>query len=147
MLFYSLFMQFVWAGPNRISTTIQNLSEVETVRLSPGLVAVIELPKPVTEVRVGNPAAVRVQISTVSPKEVTLYLQTPTASATNLIIRAEKRMYVFDVVPSKMVHQDYLKVAGGFGSPYISRTRVLSAVEIKPKEATRGRILERGRIE
>lgn len=147
MWLFSFLFQFAWAAPNRISSTIQDLSQVETIRLSPGLVSVIELPKPVTEVRVGNPGAVKVSISTVSPKEITLYLQGTIVGATNLIVRAEKRVYVFDIVPSRMVHQDFLKVAGTFGAPFISRATVREHVELKPKTSAKGKLLESGRIE
>ncbi|MBX2994914.1 MAG: hypothetical protein KF681_08830 [Bdellovibrionaceae bacterium] len=75
-------------------------------------------------------------ISAVSPKELTLTMNQSIPS--NLLIRAGKRMYVFDVVPSKTTHQDYVKVSGAFGSPaYASSTEPVEVVEISPVTKTR----------
>jgi hypothetical protein len=103
-----------WADPARISKIDKNLNEVDRIYLAPGLVSVIEMPGPILEVRVGDPRSVRVLLSSVSPKEMTLALGHPRASATNLIVRTDKRAFVFDLLPSRSNHQDFIKVRGGF---------------------------------
>jgi len=46
---------------------------------------------------------------------VTVVLQNQNAKPTNLILRSGKKKYVFDLVPSKTIHQDALEVIGDFG--------------------------------
>lgn len=105
-----------WAEPARITRIDKNLHEVDRIYLAPGLVSVIEMPGPILEVRVGDPRSVRVMLSTVSPKEMTLSLGHSGASATNLIVRTDKRAFVFDLLPSRSSHQDFIKVRSGFTS-------------------------------
>lgn len=138
MKFFDLLLLAVChAGPARISSMTKDLGSAERIHLSAGLVSVIEFPRPVGEVRVGDPASLKAQISTVSPKELTIYLSGSQASPTNLIVRADRRVYVFDIIPSRAIHQDYLKVRGAVGGPEAARasSAVIAGgvIEAKPK--------------
>jgi hypothetical protein len=42
-------------------------------------------------------------------------LRNESAKATNLILRSGKKKYVFDLIPSKNIHQDTIEVVGDFG--------------------------------
>lgn len=117
MLFCSFIMSLAFAQTERLSQSHANLSKVQAITISPGLVSVLEFPQNIIEVRVGNPRALKVAISQVSPKELTLFLTSSNAGPSNLIVRADKKIYVFDVIPSKVNHQDYLKIRGGYSSP------------------------------
>lgn len=139
MLFFNLLIAQALANPNRLSSIHKDLGQAEKVYLSQGLATVIEFPKPIIEVRVGNTAVLKPSISQVSPKELTLFLSSENAGPTNLIVRADKRVYVFDIIPSKTTHQDYVKVTGGYGSPglntqseLISKT-VLEVLPSRPR--------------
>lgn len=104
-----------WAeSPARISTVSKDLGRVDQIYLAPGLVSVVDMPSPVLEARVGDPKSLKVSISSVSANEVTLILGNSQASATNLIVRTDRRTFVFDVIPSKTNHQDYVKIRGTF---------------------------------
>jgi len=119
------------APPSRVSSMRKDLSQAEVIYLATGLVSVVEFPAPILEVRNGNPNSIRAMISTVSPKELTLTMNQSIPS--NLVIRAGKRMYVFDIVPSKSTHQDYVKVSGAYGSPaFASNTEPSETIEISP---------------
>lgn len=117
MLYFSLFLSLAFAQTERISTVNHNLAKVDKIYIAAGLVSVLEFPQNIIEVRVGDVSSVKVAISQVSPKEMTVYLSSSASKATNLIVRAEKKIYVFDIIPSKSNHQDYVKIRGNFGSP------------------------------
>ena len=118
MWLFSLFLALAAAKPiDRLSLIHKDLSRSDQIYLSKGLASVIEFPKPIIEVRVGNPSILSPAISQVSPRELTLFLNSDTQGPTNIIVRADKRIYVFDIVPSHSNHQDFIKVSGGYGAP------------------------------
>jgi len=116
-MFYSLILSISLADVPRLSSHNADLSSVDKIFLSPGLVTLLEFPQNIIEVRVGNPKSIKALISTVSPKELTLFLSSSMSIPSNLIVRSEKRIFVFDIVPSKTTHQDYYKISGAYGSP------------------------------
>ena len=116
-MFYSLILSLAFAQTPRLSTNQFDLSKVANIRISPGLVSVLEFPQNIIEVRVGNPKSIKALISQVSPKELTLFLSSSLSQPSNLIVRSEKRVFVFDIVPSRNNHQDYYKISSAYGSP------------------------------
>lgn len=146
MWFYSLLAFALAAPPSRVSSIRKDLSQAEVIYMSEGLVSVVEFPVPILEVRNGNAAAIKAMISSVSPKELTLILHQ--SKATNLLVRAGKRMYVFDIVPSKSTHQDYVKVSGAFSAPaYDTKNHPIESIELSPKSKPhQGQLIESGVI-
>ncbi len=75
-----LAITFGWEASNaknevrRISSTYSDLSTVQKIYLHAGLITVVEFPGNILEVRLGNPGSIKAQISTISGKELTLYL-------------------------------------------------------------------------
>ncbi|MGK5087914.1 hypothetical protein WDW86_10180 [Bdellovibrionota bacterium FG-2] len=106
--------------PGRISARFADLGEVHKIYLAQGLAAVIQLPYPVTEAKVGSPGDIQVQTSKTLPSELTLILKQAGAKATNLIIRCGTRTFVFDLIPSTKTHQDLVRISGSYGSPEVS---------------------------
>lgn len=136
MWFYSLLIYTAFARTDRISTISHNLASVDKVYVAAGLVSVLEFPQNIIEVRVGDLSSVKAVISQVSPKELTIYLSSSASKATNVIVRAEKKIYVFDIVPSSANHQDYLKIRGTFGSPNLKDNFAnQQSVKIEPSAA------------
>lgn len=134
MWFFSILLNLAFAQTPRISSTNHNLSAVDKIYVSAGLVSVLEFPQNIIEVRVGDVSSVKAIISQTSPKELTVYLSNSAAKASNLIVRAEKKVYVFDIVPSTTSHQDYIKIKGSFGSPNFSGTTSnFQSVKIEPQ--------------
>ena len=97
------------APPSRIVRLGVEPTAVGQVYLRPGLVSVFEYPRSIKEVRVGNAGFVKVLISTVSPRELTVLMNSG-SEPTNLIVRDEKRIYVLDLIPSKFTHQDFVRI-------------------------------------
>lgn len=111
------------ASVNRISSVYKDLSKVEKIYLHAGLISVVEFPDPVLEVRIGNTKAFRVEISQISPRELSVYLLRSEAQPSNLIVRSNQKIYVFDVIPSTATHQDYIKVSGSYSAAKITQTQ------------------------
>ncbi len=105
--------------PRRISGQILDLGKVYSIYMVPGMATLIEIPTTVTGIRLGNPAAVQYFRPDKPENEVTLILKDANAKPTNLIIRSNNRKFVFDIVPSKDVHQDTVEVVGSYGGATI----------------------------
>lgn len=103
--------------PKRISTHIAHLGKVLPIYMVPGMATLIEIPEAVTGIRLGNPKSVQYVRPDQPENEVTLILRSPNSKPTNLIIRAGKKKYVFDIIPNRKVHQDTLEIIGVAGGP------------------------------
>ena len=147
-LFNFIIAYAVAATTPRIESRLQDLSKTSEIYLKPGLVSVLELPHNIIEVRVGNPNDLKVLISQVSAKEITLYFKNSHASPTNLIVRSDRKVYVFDVFPSSHRHQDYVKVTSGFGSPtQNSNLKLITSQSISPdKTKNETKLIEKGQL-
>lgn len=140
MWFFNLIFPFAFAQTERVSSVNHNLSTVDKIYVAAGLASVIEFPKNIIEVRVGDSQSVKALISQVSPKELTVYLSSTAAKASNLIVRADKIVYVFDIVPSTTNHQDYVKIKGSFGAPtYNASISHLHSGKIEPQTRTKAK--------
>lgn len=117
MLLYKMLIAFALADTPRIESKHIDLSSASKVYLKPGLVSVFEFPQNVIEVRVGNPNELKVLVSQVSPRELTVYFKNSRVLPSNIIVRSDKKVYVFDVIPSTSRHQDFIKIRGGFSAP------------------------------
>lgn len=100
---------------SRIYSTIMDLGKVTPIYMVAGMATLIELPSSVTGIRIGNPDAIQYFRPDKPENEVTLVLRDQNAKPTNLIIRSGKRKFIFDIVPSKSIHQDSVEVVGSYG--------------------------------
>lgn len=103
------------AAPRRISSKLVDLGKVYPIYMVAGMATLIEIPGPVTGIRTGNPDSIQYFRPDKPENEVTVVLQNENAKPTNLILRSGKKKYVFDLVPSRSIHQDTLEVIGDFG--------------------------------
>jgi hypothetical protein len=103
--------------PGRISSRVMDLGDVLRIYLSQGLASVVQLPFPITEVKLGNPDDVFVQVSKTLPSELTVVLRKNGARPTNLVVRCGSRTFVFDLIPSHSTHQDLVRISGSYGGP------------------------------
>jgi hypothetical protein len=103
--------------PRRLSSKVVDLGRVHPIHMTAGMATLIEFPGAVTGIRLGNPDDVQYFRPESPENEVTLVLKNGAAQPTNLIVRSGKRKYVFDIIPSKSVHQDTVEVVGAYGGP------------------------------
>ncbi|WP_413578597.1 hypothetical protein ACLVWU_08675 [Bdellovibrio sp. HCB290] len=108
----------------RIVSINKDLSEVKKIYLHAGLVSTVEFQDAITSVKIGNGSSFKVEISPSNPKEVTLRLVSQRSEPTNLLVRVEKKVFIFDLIPSRNTHQDYVKVSGSYGRPEHELSRV-----------------------
>jgi len=102
--------------PPRIKDEVLNRYAVRKIYLSEGLVSVLEFRDEVLEVRAGNVEIVKVSFSGVNKKELTLRLLSQRLGPTNLIVRAGRNQFVFDIIPSRKVHEDIIYVRGSIAN-------------------------------
>ena len=112
MLLINLLFLPVFAQISRIESKRIPAQSSTAIYLKYGLVSVVEFPKDIMEVRIGNPNIVKAIISNVSGRELTLYYKVESNAATNLIVRAGKDTFVLDLLPSKSNHQDFVQIRG-----------------------------------
>ena len=115
ILFLTFGTKVSWAKPKRISAQIVDLGKVQSVYMVPGMATMIEIPRKITGIRLGNPDLVKYFRPEQPENEVTLILRTEQKTPTNLIILSNDKKYIFDLIPSKNVHQDSLQILGEFG--------------------------------
>jgi hypothetical protein len=115
---------FAASAPRRISSKLIDLGKVYPIYMVAGMATLIEFPGPVSGIRTGNPDSIQYFRPDKPENEVTIVLQNQNAKPTNLIVRTGKKKYVFDIVPSKTVHQDTLEVIGDYGGAEIDDSEV-----------------------
>ena len=103
--------------PRRISSKYVDMGKPQTIYMVPGMATLIELPTTIQKIRVGNSEDVQYTKPDRPENEITLFLKSAHAKPTNLFLISGKNKYIFDIVPSKTVHQDYIEVVGAFGGP------------------------------
>jgi hypothetical protein len=132
---------------NRLSLRVLDSGKVHPIIMSPGMITMIELPAPCTGHRTGSPETDLKVIRPAEPNnEVDLILQRGDARPTNLILRAGKQKYFFDIIPyefinpSKPQHQDYLGIIGSVGRPSLDESEDDDAVVSSASPSLQGRI-------
>lgn len=120
-----IFSSLALALPPRLTELSLAQNEVALMYIKPGLISVLEFPSSITEVRVGNPQDLKAVLSQASTRELTLYFNKKSTQSSNLIVRAQKRLFVFDIVPSQTLHQDYIKIKTSFSLSPTSKTKTI----------------------
>ena len=108
-----------FAEINRIQSMRFDHSSVQRIYLAPGLGAVVIFPCMLQEVFIGRGEDLKTQISPNDRKTLFLNLKLNSSYPTNVIAKCtpEKSVFVFDVIPSKSLHQDLIEIRSSFGRP------------------------------
>lgn len=115
----------------RITSQYQDLAKANQIYVGPGLVSVIEFPDAIVDVKIGSPDRIKTVISANEPRELTIYLSSSSQFPTNMLIRSQNKVYVYDVIPSLNKHQDFIKIKGTYGSPQLNqKVRAIESVSI-----------------
>lgn len=113
--------------PRRISSQYIDMGKPQTIYMVPGMATLIELPTPIHQVRVGNSDDIQYTKPDQPENEITLFLKSAQAKPTNLFLISGKSKYIFDIVPSKSIHQDYVEVVGFYGGPELGGTSYVTS--------------------
>lgn len=126
----------------RIQSTRFDRSQVKRIFLAPGLGSIILFPCALVETFVGRSEDLKAQISPNDKKTLFLNLKLNSSLPTNLIARceADKTVFVFDVIPSQVKHQDVVEIRNYYGRPQMtdlseaSKTHYISKRRLVVKE-------------
>ncbi len=106
----------------RIQSTRFDRSQVKRIYLAPGLGSIVQFPCALVEVFVGRSEDLKAQISPSDKKTLFLNLKLNSSLPTNIIAKCEveRSVFVFDVIPSRVKHQDVVEIRSSFGNPKLS---------------------------
>jgi hypothetical protein len=100
----------------RISVQTYHQGTVMKIYLSPGRSSVVDFPCQVTKASGGTGGDLHVTLATSIGNEVDLALDSSVSHSTSLIVRCKENVFVFDVIPSKVNHQNYIKIKQSRGA-------------------------------
>ena len=114
----SVFVLFVReARPQGVKFILSSEKEAETLFLFPGRVSLLSLPCPITKALTGSPGDIKAEIDRFSPKDVHILLKKWRSKPSNLILKCSNRVFLFDLIPDKQSHYDYIKVLNHIKTP------------------------------
>ena len=104
---------------DRIQAVRFDRGSVRRIYLAPGLGSMLQFPCSLQEVFIGRSEDLKAQISPHDNKILFLNLKLNSSLPTNVIAkcRPEQWVLVFDVIPNRAKHQDYVEIRSTFGRP------------------------------
>ncbi len=115
LLFLILITSELKASVPRIENFDLNRKSVSKIYISFSKALIIRFPEAIEEIRLGLPNFYEAEISKIYKKEITLHLIENIKIPSNLIVRtASSNVYVFDLVPSAINHQDVVFIDDSF---------------------------------
>lgn len=103
----------------RIKSISFNKSKVEKIYIAAGLTTLVSFNCDINEMISGNDEQVTLKPLNTNKRQMIITLAKNAAQPTNIFVRCGQKIdpFIFDVVPSKKNHQDYLKINMSFGEP------------------------------
>lgn len=117
LLFVISFMVSTGYSLDRLQALRFDKSKVQKIHLVPGLGSMISFPCLIEEAFLGRSEDLMVQISPKDKKILFLNLKLNSSLPTNLIVRCviEKNIFIFDIIPNKTNHQDFVEIRNFYG--------------------------------
>ena len=81
-----------------------------TLYLFPGRVSLLNLPCSVTKALIGSPKDIKAEIDKLSPTDAHILLKKWSSKPSNLILKCSDKVFLFNLIPAKKSHYDYVKV-------------------------------------
>ena len=81
-----------------------------TLYLFPGRISLLNLPCPVTKALVGSPKDIKAEIDKLNPRDAHILLKKWRSKPSNLILKCNSKVFLFNLIPAKKSHYDYVKV-------------------------------------
>ncbi len=94
-------------GFKRVNRVILKEDSALRIYLSAGRISVLQVPCEINKVLVGSPNDLSVSMG---KKEIHLLLKKWKSQPTNLLVKCKKSYLIFDIVPSKITHNDLVEV-------------------------------------
>ncbi len=102
------------AEVSRISDKEFDLSKPQIVYMTPGRSTVVDFPCEISHSILGLTHDVKVRIGPDSKTTMTLWISSEQSQPTNLTVKCDDEIYVFDIYPNNFNHQDYVKIVDSF---------------------------------
>ncbi len=101
----------------RIKSIAFDKGKVEKIYIAAGMASVLTFPCSIDEAFSGNESQITIRTSPTTKKQLTVLMSQTASMPTNLFVRCgqKKDPMVFDIVPSRNKHQDYVKIRSSFG--------------------------------
>lgn len=80
------------------------------IHMNPGKTTTLDLPCAVSYALPGAFNDLKIEIGPDKDSSLVLWLTSTASSPTNLVIRCDEKVVVFDVLPNRQVHQDYIHI-------------------------------------
>lgn len=98
------------ASPESVKFIMTSEKKPETLFLFPGRISLLHLPCPITKAIVGSPSDIKAEVDSFSPKDAHVLLKKWRSEPSNLILKCSDKVFVFNLMPSRKSHYDYIKV-------------------------------------
>jgi hypothetical protein len=104
--------------------------------LYPGRSGLIDFPCSIISATPGPGKDVELKVGATNAKEVHIFLRTGASEPTNMIVRCQEAVFVFDIIPSTQSHQDYLQIVGYYGSPNMQGVTEVKNIKNETKKSS-----------
>ena len=123
--FYALMFLLLFSGElraqnvKRIKSIAFNKAKVEKIFIAQGLSTLVTFNCDINEMISGNKQQVTLEGLQTNKKQMKITLAQGAAQPTNIFVKCGQKVdpYIFDIVPSRVNHQDYLKINVSYGEP------------------------------
>ena len=130
----------VSAKTPRISEIEFDLSKPYLIYMSAGRSSVMDFPCDIQHAVLGLHNDIKLDFAPDSPRTLHLWLSHDFSQPTNLVVRCDKKVFVFDIKPSRSNHQDYVNITDYYAEkPEITKTiRLISSSRTKKHTSHKG---------
>jgi len=118
----------------RISEPDMDISKPMVIRMTAGRATVVDFPCEVLPTILGLTNDIVAKVGPDSLKTLTLWVHSDVSQSTNMIVKCEGEVFVFDILPNRQNHQDYINIQHSYdGRRRATRTLIASSkTRIKP---------------
>ena len=110
LVFLILFSVFLEARAESVRFLIASEKKPETLFLFPGRVSLLNLPCPISKALVGSPKDIKAEVDKQSPQDAHILLKKWRSEPSNLILKCNTKVFLFNLIPTRKFHYDYVKV-------------------------------------
>lgn len=99
-----------FAKVSRISEQEVDLRKTKLIYMTPGRSTLVDMPCEISHSLLGLDQDIKIKIGPDDKNTFTLWITGEKSEPTNLTLRCGGEVFVFDILPNKHTHQDYIQV-------------------------------------
>ena len=120
------------ARVKRVTQENIDLSKPHRIFMTVGRTTMIDFPCEITPTIVGLTEDIKLTIGPDSKRTMSLWIGSEESQPTNMIVKCEGAVFVFDIIPNRENHQDYIDITNYFDGRE-KRNRRLISTSARPK--------------